>query len=196
MAEWTIAKVLKTFGLSQVPRVRIPLPPPIGPNRSVQVRAGPPERPLSCTFFRIRVSWVEAVSGALLPPLLPLPESLLPALLPFPHSLDRRATMPRRPVGKRSTDEAGSVHVRGKAANGEGSVYYAGDGRWRATYRVAGESRPRTASGPTREKAIAARDRKLDSLASARRGGSRGTGGLSTIGDVAEWWLHLSLIHI
>jgi hypothetical protein len=28
MAERTIAKVLKTFGLSQVPRVRIPLPPP------------------------------------------------------------------------------------------------------------------------------------------------------------------------
>src|SRR4051812_18224070 len=95
--------------------------------------------------------------------------------------------MPRRPVGKRSTDESGSVRVRGKAANGEGSVYFASDGRWRATYRVPGEPRPRTASGPTREKAIAARGRKLDSLASSPTGS--GAGNLSTVGEIAEWWL-------
>lgn len=57
--------------------------------------------------------------------------------------------MARRPVGKRSIDDEGAVRVRGKAANGEGSVYFASDGRWRATYRVPGEGRPRTASGTT-----------------------------------------------
>ena len=97
--------------------------------------------------------------------------------------------MARRPVGKRSTDEDGTVRVRGKAANGEGSVYFASDGRWRASYRVPGEGRPRTASGATREKALAARDRKLAQLAQTP-GSPVAMSSSTTIGELAEWWLH------
>jgi len=97
--------------------------------------------------------------------------------------------MAKRPVGKRSTDTDGTVHVRGKAANGEGSVYFSSDGRWRASYRVPGEGRPRTASGPTREKALAARDRKLEQLSAAPESPVSMTR-TTTIGELAEWWLH------
>jgi integrase len=96
--------------------------------------------------------------------------------------------MPKRPVGKRSVDASGRTQVRGKAANGEGSVYYAADGRWRATYRVPGEGRPRTASGATREKAIANRDRKLAELAS--NGSALSVDRTTTIGELAVWWLN------
>src|SRR5260221_14048577 len=94
----------------------------------------------------------------------------------------------RRPTGKRSVDAAGTVRVHGKAGNGEGSVYFTGDGRWRATYHVAGESRPRSVSAATREKAVAKRTELLEELARMPvhpTAMSRST----TIGDLAEWWL-------
>ena len=97
--------------------------------------------------------------------------------------------MPRKPTGKRLTGIDGVVTVHGKAANGEGSVYFANDGRWRATYRLPGESRARTASASTREKALARRAEKLDEAAQlpARPAAmSRRT----TIGELAPWWLH------
>lgn len=75
--------------------------------------------------------------------------------------------MPRKPTGKRSTTADGSVTVHGKVGNGEGSVYFAADDRWRASYRVPGEARARTVSAPTREKVIAKRAQKLEELANA-----------------------------
>ena len=94
----------------------------------------------------------------------------------------------RRPTGKRSVDAAGAVCVHGKAGNGEGSVYFTADGRWRATYHAAGESRPRSVSAATREKAIAKRTELLEELArmpAHPAAMSRRT----TIGELAEWWL-------
>ncbi len=97
--------------------------------------------------------------------------------------------MPRKPTGKRLTGTDGAVTVHGKAANGEGSVYFANDGRWRATYRLPGEPRARTASASTREKAIARRAEKLDEAAQlpAR---SAAMSRRTTIGELAPWWLH------
>lgn len=96
--------------------------------------------------------------------------------------------MPRKPTGKRSTAVDGKVRVHGKAGNGEGSVYFAADGRWRASYRVPGESRPRTVSAATREKALAKRAQVLEELAKLPAhpaAMSRRT----TIGELAQWWL-------
>ena len=98
----------------------------------------------------------------------------------------------RRPVGKRSVDSDGTVRVRGRAANGEGSVYFAADGRWRATYRIPGEGRPRSVSGATRDKAIAARDRRLAQLAEEPLTPIAAAGTMSgdtPIGELARWWL-------
>ena len=123
------------------------------------------------------------------------PAALLqPALLVSPDdgrpsfaSEDARGRRHRRPSGKRSTDADGSVRVHGKGANGEGSVYFATDGRWRATYKVAGETRPRTVSASTREKAIARRAERVAELeaASVPSRLDRDT----TIAQLATWWL-------
>lgn len=97
--------------------------------------------------------------------------------------------MSRRPTPKRSTDEAGRTTVHGKAANGEGSVYFTSDGRWRATYHVPGEARPRTVSAKTRDKAIARRDQAY--AASAAAGPTAASFGRSTtVAQLAHWWLH------
>ena len=98
--------------------------------------------------------------------------------------------MPRRPTGKRSVEADGRVRVHGKSANGEGSVYYASDGRWRATYWLAGERRPRTVTAKTREKAIA---RRAERLAEAEAETSLVPGRFTratTVGELSEWWLH------
>lgn len=102
--------------------------------------------------------------------------------------------MPRRPQGKRGVESDGRVTVRGKAANGEGSVYFAG-GRWRATYRVAGDTRPRSVSASTRELVIAKRAERLEHLASTAPGavGLLARSDLkpsTSLGVVAGWWLH------
>jgi Phage integrase, N-terminal SAM-like domain len=98
--------------------------------------------------------------------------------------------MPRRPTGKRTVEADGRVRVHGKSANGEGSVYYASDGRWRATYWLAGERRPRTVTAKTREKAIA---RRAERLAEAEAETSLVPGRFTratTVGELSEWWLH------
>ncbi|MGH9187778.1 MAG: tyrosine-type recombinase/integrase [Acidimicrobiales bacterium] len=97
--------------------------------------------------------------------------------------------MPRRPTGKRSARADGRITVRGKAANGEGSVYYAGDGRWRATYWIVGENRPRTVSAKTREKVIARRAERLAEIAATTRLPAR-FNRATTVTELAHWWLH------
>ena len=57
-------------------------------------------------------------------------------------------------AAKRVKGADGSYVVRGKAANGEGSLYQEADGSWRATYRVPGESRIRRVRGRTRDEAL------------------------------------------
>ena len=63
--------------------------------------------------------------------------------------------MPRKPTGKRSTASDGTVRVHGKAGNGEGSVYFAADGR-------------RTAFPVSRGRAVSARRLERKPSPSAR----------------------------
>jgi integrase len=88
----------------------------------------------------------------------------------------------RRKSGKR-VETAEGVRVFGKAANGDGSVYKQADGRWRATWWVPGEGRPRSATGKTRQQAI-------DRRAVRRKSSVLDREGLSTVGALADWWLH------
>ena len=97
--------------------------------------------------------------------------------------------MPRKPTGKRLISPDGVVTVHGKAGNGEGSVYFTSDGRWRATYRLPNETRARSVSASTRDKAITKRTERVEAAtttptqpaAMSRR---------TTIGELAPWWLH------
>jgi integrase len=75
------------------------------------------------------------------------------------------------------------LRVFGKAANGDGSVYRQADGRWCATWWVAGEKRPRKATGKTRQQAIDRREKRRMSSGLDRDG-------LGTVGALAEWWLY------
>ena len=96
--------------------------------------------------------------------------------------------MARKPTGKRSKAGDGTVRVHGKAANGEGSVYFAA-GRWRATYWVPGEARRRSVTAATRDGALEKRRAVVTDLASSL--GHRGAvSSRMTIGELAEWWLH------
>jgi integrase len=88
----------------------------------------------------------------------------------------------RRRTGKRVATPEG-LRVFGKAANGDGSVYRQADGRWRATWWVPGEKRPRSASGKTRQQAI-------DRRAARRKSAGLDRDGLGTVGALADWWLH------
>ena len=99
--------------------------------------------------------------------------------------------MPKRPKGKRVRDLDGSFTVSGKAANGEGSLYCEKNGIWRATYRVAGESRARRVRGRTREEALRRRGSALTkALAEQPRPATTDTLEPSnTIAEFAAWWL-------
>jgi integrase len=90
--------------------------------------------------------------------------------------------MPARRKGKRVATPGG-VRVFGKAGNGDGSVYRQADGRWCATWWVAGERRPRRATGKTQQEAIARRAKRREQAGMA-------LGPLSTVGALADWWLH------
>src|SRR5829696_9205654 len=83
--------------------------------------------------------------------------------------------------GKRVVAADGTVTVRGKNANGEGSVYRAADGRWVATWSEPGAKYPRKATGVTREAAIRRR--------TERRAQSHAAASASSFSDVADWWL-------
>lgn len=89
---------------------------------------------------------------------------------------------PRRKAGKRMDTPEG-VRVFGKAANGDGSVYRQADGRWRATWWVPGEKRPRRTTGNTKQEAIDRREKR-------RQQAGQDLGALTTVGKLAEWWLH------
>ena len=108
-----------------------------------------------------------------------------------------------RAKGKRVTMPDGSVHVAGKAGNGEGSVYLDAEGRYRATYLDPHTGKRRTVSGRTKTEAAARRDTRLAELGRATPNGRLGDH--PSIATVASWWLDnvaavnvrpLSLIHI
>lgn len=91
--------------------------------------------------------------------------------------------MPKKAKGKRST-AAGATTVRGKNANGDGSIYLDARGRYRATYVDRATGRRRTATGATKAQARDHRDAKLAELATT---GTLGAG--ATVADVARHWL-------
>jgi integrase len=96
--------------------------------------------------------------------------------------------MARPPRAKRTEAADGTVSVTGKAANGEGSIYFvASKGTYRAAWVDPATGKRRTVSAST--KAEAAR-RMADARADAA--GAAGAGPLgpdATIADVARWWL-------
>ncbi len=95
--------------------------------------------------------------------------------------------MPRKIVGKRSSDLDGAVSVRGKAANGEGSVYFdASKGRWRATFRVDGEPHRRRVSGRSRAEVIARRAAAMAAAEAERRSTFSAR---TTVAQLGRWWL-------
>ncbi|MEO8693906.1 MAG: hypothetical protein ABI658_10345 [Acidimicrobiales bacterium] len=95
--------------------------------------------------------------------------------------------MARKARGKRVSGDAGAVSVRGKVANGEGTLYQEPNGRWRATYHVPGDPRRYKVSGRTREVALKRlAERKAEIAATgvpARLDRS------TTVGSLAKWWL-------
>jgi integrase len=98
---------------------------------------------------------------------------------------------------KRVKGPDGSFVVRGRAANGEGSLYQEADGVWRATYWVTGETRPRRVRGRTRDEAFR---RRLEAIerAAASRSQSPAHAALkatSSISDMALWWLETVARH-
>ncbi len=106
--------------------------------------------------------------------------------------------MPRRPRGKRTSDDDGGYIVAAKNSNGDGSVYFEPPsqrangtttaGRWRATYRD-NEGRLRRVTAPTRaqvEQRRTAKLAELDQPAAATSQFSRAT----TVAELIDWWLH------
>jgi integrase len=122
------------------------------------------------------------------------------------HSVERNSRLSRSGGGARVARAAkpkrvkapdGSFVVRGRAANGEGSLYQEADGVWRATYWVAGETRPRRVRGRTREEAFR---RRLEAVEKVARSRSESPGhaalkATSTVSDMALWWLETVARH-
>ena len=105
--------------------------------------------------------------------------------------------MARTAKPKRVKGPDGSFVVRGKAANGEGSLYQEADGVWRATYWVPGETRPRRVRGRTREEAFR---RRLEAVERAVTSTSQSPAHAalnkkSTVSDMALWWLETVARH-
>src|SRR4051812_15284585 len=94
--------------------------------------------------------------------------------------------MPRRPSGKRITLSDGTVQVRGKNANGDGSAYAFPNGTWRATwYDRTGKIR--YVRGRTRAAAL----EKRAALIAEDQAGSASTvfNKNTTVAELAAWWL-------
>lgn len=73
--------------------------------------------------------------------------------------------MPRAPSGKRTTAAHGTVTVRGKRANGAGSIYFdRANGCWWATYRLPGERRNRKLRAKTQRQA---EERRANAIANS-----------------------------
>ena len=93
--------------------------------------------------------------------------------------------MPRAPKGKRATADDGSVSVRGKAGNGEGSVYFReGRGIYVATFTIDGKRK--VVEAKTRAAAIERRDLALTKY--RPQAGSK-LSGKTTVIELADWWI-------
>ena len=105
--------------------------------------------------------------------------------------------MPRTARSKRVPAPDGSFTVRGKAANGEGSLYREADGWWRATYRLPGESRPRRVRGRTRDDALRRRGEAMSTVLQAAVPGAAMTklDARSTLAELSAWWLQTVARH-
>jgi hypothetical protein len=90
---------------------------------------------------------------------------------------------------KRVRGPDGSFVVRGKAANGEGSIYQEPSGVWRATYWVTGEARPRRVRGRTREEDFRRRIEAVERSAHASKSTHPTMGPHSTLSGLSAWWL-------
>ena len=96
--------------------------------------------------------------------------------------------MPPRPRPKRTTTADGRVSIAGKAANGEGSVYFEKSrNSWRATYWVAGDPKVRKVRGRTRAEAERKRDEAI-AAAEVQRRVIRFTTS-TTVEELAGYWL-------
>ncbi len=93
--------------------------------------------------------------------------------------------MPKRPSGKRVELSDGSVQVRGKNANGDGSLYALPNGTWRATwYDRTGKMR--YVRGRTRAQVLERRDR---AVAEDQATGPTTFRRTTTVKELGEWWL-------
>lgn len=95
--------------------------------------------------------------------------------------------MARKRTGKRVEVDDG-YRVVGKAANGDGTVFWdTSIGAWRTRWRDV-NGRKRTTSGPTKEAALAKRAAKDAATVAARHPGGP-LGDDPTVETLAEWWL-------
>jgi integrase len=93
--------------------------------------------------------------------------------------------MSRPPKGKRATAGDGSVNVRGKAGNGEGSVYFReGRGIYVATFMIDGKRK--VVEAKTRAAAI---ERRHLALTKYRPSAGSHVTGKTTVLELAEWWI-------
>lgn len=93
--------------------------------------------------------------------------------------------MPKAPRGKRQEAIDGSVSVWGKAANGEGSVYFRSErGIWTATYKLDGKRK--VVEAKTRDLVLKRRD-----LAITKHQPKTGSAFTSkmTVWELGDWWL-------
>ena len=97
--------------------------------------------------------------------------------------------MPRRPTPKRTTDAAGATIVRGKRANGVGSVYFdQANGCYFATWRDA-DGKRRKVRGKTQADAERRRTEAIEQYeAAVEVRGSRFTTA-TTVHELGAWWL-------
>lgn len=96
--------------------------------------------------------------------------------------------MARAPRAKRTKAADGMVSVTGKAANGEGSIYFVpSKGTYRAAWVDAATGKRRSVNAPTKAEAA---QRMADAKAKAEEALANGPlGPDATVADVSRWWL-------
>ena len=130
--------------------------------------------PLTCTYLLARLMKVNEVRGALLPGCCQVATG---------GSIE---AMPRPPTGKRVLAADGTLTVRGKTGNGEGSVYALGDGTgWKATYYdPAGKLR--SVRSRTRAQVL---KRRAEAQLAAAASKTSALAESTTVAELARWWL-------
>lgn len=93
--------------------------------------------------------------------------------------------MPKRPSGKRLTLPDGTVRVRGKNANRDGSLYALPNGTWRATWYDR-DGKIRHVRGRTRAQVLERREQRI---AEDLAGGPTAFAKSTTVAELAAWWL-------